>query len=154
MKNLCVPNHCAIFPFRSTDSGGFVHGSALIMLFLISILISSLCFISFSVRKFNISCKKQSSAKASLLEVLCRIEKDMQVLKEDLCDYEGSRGTEYIIDRWKEYSVELSDVSSGINVDRLDEKYCRESPWKSFWKTLCVRLPTDGTTQGFAEKRI
>lgn len=134
MKNLCVPNHCATFPFRSTGSAGFVHGSALIMLFLLSILISSLCFICFSVRKFNVSCKKQSSAKASLLEVLCRIEKDMQVLKEDLCDYEGSRGTEYIKDRWKEYSLELADVSSGINVDRLDEKYCREMPLEKLLK--------------------
>lgn len=102
---------------------GFSTPLAMTVIFSLSLTVFSVFMLLTAEEKKLNSYKNLVDAKKEALRIIYNLEKDFQILKEVKCDTELNPVIQSLTSQYKDYRLELKDVSTGINRNIVSEKF-------------------------------
>ncbi len=101
---------------------GFIASSSIIIVFILSLSVSSLILLEYSYLKKIESHKNQLIIDSEVELLIQDFTQSVQKLKEDDFDWDYSQNRLNLIDEYKKYNIKINDCSTGINPVFMAEK--------------------------------
>lgn len=111
---------------KRNSNEGFATITALLFILSLSLILSALFMLVFSSSKKISAWEKEIAKEKEIDSFIDEFISDVQELKNDIADNEYSENRMKLIEKYKDYSLTLSDVSTGINKSILSKEILRD----------------------------
>ena len=111
---------------KRNSNEGFATITALLLILSLSLILSALFMLVFSSSKKASAWEREIAKEKEIDSFIDEFMDDVQVLKNDIVDSKFAENKTTLIEKYKDYSLTLTDISTGINKSILSKEILRD----------------------------